>query len=168
MATLPTFFKTIPGVQSQPRERDRRAAVSRPVRLEADPYLLRTLPNEDVFFFSKRIDNSRVAREADPRARRQCWRAIGAACVFAALLTSVLAPGVLRILAGYQVQALKQEHQRLLDERSMLEVEEARLLSPARLEELARRQKLGAPARDQIIHLEPRHDGSLALNLKSR
>ena len=42
--------------------------------------------------------------------------------------------------AGYQLQALKQERQRLMDERSTLEVEEAVLLSPERLEKLARAQ----------------------------
>lgn len=66
--------------------------------------------------------------------------------------------------AGYQLQALKLERQRLMDERSTLEVEEAVLLSPERLEKLARAQKLLEPAPGQVVHLDPRADGSLALN----
>jgi len=44
-------------------------------------------------------------------------------------------------------------------------VAEAALLSPARLEKLARAQKLLEPAAGQVVHLEPRADGSLAMNL---
>ena len=37
--------------------------------LAADDYKLRALPNEDVYFYFKKIDNARVVREADPTAR---------------------------------------------------------------------------------------------------
>ena len=123
-----------------PRARPRRR-VARP----ADPYRLRALPNEDVYFFCKRIDNSRLLKQKDPRAARECWSAIGAFAVLAVLLAGALAPSVWGTFAGYQLQALKQERQRLIDERSTLEVEEAALLSPARLEKLARAQKLLEP-----------------------
>jgi len=133
------------------------------------PFVLRALPNEDVYFFSKRIDNSRLVREADPRARGACWSAIGAACLLVALLTSVLAPSVANTMAGYKLQALKQEQQRLIDERRVLEVEEAQLLSPARLEELARGQQLVSPQPGQVVHLDSKGDRSLAsLRVKSQ
>ena len=63
---------------------------------------------------------------------------------------------------GYKVEALKQEQQRLLDERRMLEVEEARLLSPAQLEQLAHRHHLVTPKSEQLIDLDPKGEGSLA------
>ena len=141
------------------------APARRPAARPADPYRLRALPNEDVYFFCKRIDNSRILKEKDPRAARECWSAIGAFAVLAVLLAGALAPTVWGTFAGYQVQALKQERQRLIDERSTLEVAEAALLSPARLEKLARAQKLLEPVAGQVIHLEPRADGSLAMNL---
>lgn len=137
------------------------------VAAQADPYRLRALPNEDVFLYSKRIDNSRLVREADPKSGAECWSTLAAACIVVVLLTSVLAPGVASILAGYKIQELRKEEQRLLDERRVLELEEARLRSPARLEELARGQKLVTPAAGQIIHLDGKADGSLALNLKT-
>lgn len=136
-------------------------------RVKSDPYLLRALPNEDVFFFSKRIDTSRIAKQADPRARRECWSAIATSCILALVLTGMLAPSVASILAGYQLQALKQEQQRLLEERRVLDVEEARLLSPERLEQLAKRYELAKPSAGQIIHLNPRNDGALSLNTAS-
>jgi cell division protein FtsL len=126
---------------------------------------LRSLPNEDVYFICKRIDNSRLLKQKDPRATKECWSTIGAFAVLAILLAGALAPNVWGTFAGYQLQALKQERQRLVDERSTLEVEEAALLSPARLERLARAQKLLEPAPGQVVHLDPHADGSLALNL---
>jgi hypothetical protein len=85
--------------------------------------------------------------------------------VLAVLLAGALAPSVGGTFAGYQLQALKQERQRLMDERSTLEVEEAALVSPERLDKLARAQRLLEPAAGQVVHLDPHSDGSLALNL---
>jgi hypothetical protein len=164
MATLATYFKKDEAVIY----REEAAAAPAPrviVRTAADPYRLRSLPNEDVYFFSKRIDNSRLLREKDPRAPRQCWSTIGAVAVLAILLTCALAPSVWGTFSGYQLQALRQERQHLIDERSTLEVQEAVLVSPGRLERLARAQKLLDPAANQIVHLDPASDGSLAMNL---
>jgi hypothetical protein len=163
MATLATYFRRPEMMVYAETQAPTRAAA---VRVEASPYALRSLPYEDVFFFSKKIDNSRVVKEADPRARGACWSTIGAACLLAVLMLSVLVPNVLQILDGYKVQALRQEQQRLLVERRVLDLEEARLLSPARLQQLARDQKLVAPVSNQIVHLDSRTDGSLsALNV---
>lgn len=131
----------------------------------ADQFRLRTLPNEDVYFFAKRIDNSRILKQRDPRAARDCWSAIGAFAVLAVLLAGALAPTVWGTFAGYQLQALKQERQRLIDERSTLEVQEAGLTSPGRLEKLAKTHKLLEPLPGQVIHLDPHADGSMAMNL---
>jgi hypothetical protein len=138
-----------------------RRAAARP----ADQFRLRALPNEDVYFFAKRIDNSRILKQRDPRAARECWSAIGAFAVLAVLLAGALAPSVWGTFAGYQLQALKQERQRLIDERSTLEVREAALTSPERLEKLAKSQRLLEPRPGQVIHLEPHADGSMAMNL---
>ena len=47
---------------------------------------LRTFPGEDIYFFTKRIDNSRVVRQADPKAGGVCWKMIGSVGVAALLL----------------------------------------------------------------------------------
>lgn len=167
MATQPNFLRRSEAVTGVERPREAQVTKNRPgAAVAVDPYVLRALPNDDVYFFAKRVDNSRIVREADPRARGTCWSAIGAGCAIVVLLTGMLAPSVGGILAGYQLQALKQEQQRLLDERKNLEVEEAALVSPERMERLAEAQKLGKPGPGQLIHLNPNGDGSLALNLK--
>jgi hypothetical protein len=131
-------------------------------RLVRDPYQLRALPQEDVFFYSKRIDNSRLEREADPKARGACWSAIGAACLALVLLTSVLAPSAATTLAGYKLESLRAEERRLLSDRRVLELQEAEMLSPARLEKLANSQNLVTPTSGQTVRLDPKGEGKLA------
>jgi len=158
MATLPALLRRMDlpvGTETVPR----RAAL----RAERDPFLLRALPHEDVFFYSKRIDNSRLVREADPQARGACWSAIGAASVALVLLTSLLAPSVAGTLAGYKLESLRAQEQKLLTERRVLELQEAALLRLDRLEKLARAQNLVAPRSEQIVHLEPTGDAAVAM-----
>jgi hypothetical protein len=126
-------------------------------------YMLRPLPNEDIFFHAKRIDNSRLVREADPRARAECWSMIGAVCAVAAVLITSLVPSVASITAGYQIQALKQERQRLLDERRGLDVQEAALRGRQRLEQLAKDQNMVNPKSEQIVRLNTKDgEGTVA------
>jgi cell division protein FtsL len=158
MATLPAFLRKseIPAEAAPGRRLT-------PVWPERDAFLLRTLPYEEVFFYSKKIDNSRLVREPDPQARGACWSAIGAACVALALLTSVLAPSVASTVAGYQLESLRAEERRLVNERRVLQLEEAELLSPERLEKLAKGQNLVVPGIGQVVHLEGKADGTVAM-----
>ena len=158
MATLPAFLRRM-DVPVRTETVPLRAAL----RAEPDPFLLRALPHEDVFFYSKRIDNSRLVREADPQARGACWSAIVAASVALVLLTSLLAPSVAGTLAGYKLESLRAQEQKLLTERRVLELQEAALLRLDRLEKLARAQNLVAPRSEQIVHLEPTGDAAVAM-----
>jgi hypothetical protein len=158
MATLPAFLRRM-DVPVRTETVPRRAAL----RAERDPFLLRALPHEDLFFYSKKIDNSRLVREADPQARGACWSAIGAASVALVLLTSLLAPSVAGTLAGYKLESLRAQEQKLLTERRVLELQEAALLRLDRLEKLARAQNLVAPRSEQIVHLEPTGDAAVAM-----
>jgi cell division protein FtsL len=159
MATLATILKR--QIHEPQPEPERNAPAPR--RVPA----LRPLPNEDVYFFSKRIDNSRVVRADNPQARNQCWSALGAGCAIAVMLISMLVPKLGTILLGYQIEALKIENQKLVDERANLQLVEARLTSRERLEELAasKQHQLVKPAAGQVIHLNPSADGSLAMRL---
>lgn len=111
-------------------------------------------PNEDVYLYVKHIDNSRVLREADPAARKVCWRLIGSSFAFAVLVIGLLLPSLNRLMAGYRMEALRQERQRLELDRASLELAETKLLSPARLEELARMQRFVDPAPEAVVYLD--------------
>ncbi len=158
MATLAMFFRkplAAPAARSGAAQ-----SVSHPVD---DRYILRALPNEDIFLYSKSIDNSRVVREPDPSAHGE-WSMIGTACLLAILFMGLSTPRVANIFAGYQLQSLKQEQQRLLDEQRDLNVVEARLSRQENLEVLAKRHDLSTPAPGQVVHLDPKSDSKLALN----
>jgi hypothetical protein len=158
MATLATFFKRSDAVGMAAGRRET-------IRAQVDPFRLRALPNDDIYFYSKRIDNSRVIRQADPAARGECWSAVGAAAILLMLGLSIIAPHVGSVLAGYKLEALKQERQSLVNERRELDVKEAGLLSPERLTELARARNLTSPSSDQVIHLDtPSLDSNFARN----
>ncbi len=157
MATLATYFR-----------RPQLAAVAggdptNTAGARDDGFRLRALPNEDVFLYSKRIDNSRIVREADPAARGD-WPAIGALALAALLFIAVLTPRVANVFAGYQLESLKQEHQHLLDEQRELDLTVARLSREENLETIARQRDLSVPGPGQVIHLDPKGDGKLAMN----
>jgi len=133
-----------------------------------DIYRLRKLPNEDIYFFRKAIDNSRIVRRADPRGRTRCWRTIATTAAMTLALIGLLWPNIDGMLTGYELEGLKQQQQQLLAQKASLELEEAGLLSPERLEELARMQQFIDPAPEQVVYLNPKADGSLALNIRSK
>src|ERR1700686_767226 len=78
---------------------------------------LRAFANEDIYFFVKRIDNSRVVRQTDPQAGGVCWKMIGSVGAASLLLIGVLLPSAYGLLAGYQIQFFKSEDPRPAGER---------------------------------------------------
>src|ERR1035437_2311171 len=162
MARLPAFFKKNEEGAGGPRGTD---AATRSTRMRAlrDPSQLRPLPHEHLFLYNKRIDNSRLVREPDPQSRGACWSAIGAARVLAGLLSRPLSPSRPTTISGYKLEALRIEERRLLDEHRGLDPQEAELLSPARLDRLARENNLVAPSSAQDFHLEGIPQGAVAM-----
>lgn len=154
MATLSTYFQKIEEESAGSWREDKVRPVS---------YRLRSLPNEDIFFYSKRMDNGRLVREADPKARGECWSTIGATCALAGVLMTALIPSVASITTGYQIQVLKQEHQRLLNDRRTLEVEEAKLSGVGRLGQLAKDHNMDSPKPGQVIQLDLTGEEAAAL-----
>jgi hypothetical protein len=57
-------------------------------------------------------------------------------------------------MAGYQIQSLRLEGQRLATDQASLELHETQLLSPERMQELARRQQFADPAPAKVLYLD--------------
>ena len=157
MATLATIFDKLTLARTADRTPARASET-------ADDFVIRAVANEDVYFFIKQIDNSMVVREADPASGRACWNVIGAGVAATLVLMCIMAPSVYGLLAGYQLEALRHEKQQLETQRAALELQETRLLSPARLDELARSQQFVDPTPDRIVYLEGRDGSRLAKN----
>lgn len=147
MATQPGFFRrseTLPVAADTPST----------VRAQYDPNRLRALPNDDLYLYQKSVDNSRLIRQADPASGGACWSAISAAALVLVVVGSVAAPTVYTRLSGYEIESLKLKNHALLEQKRSLEVTEAALLSPERLNELARSRSLTQPGSEQVIHLD--------------
>jgi cell division protein FtsL len=163
MATLATFLRRVNvGTFAAESETEQAWVEAR------DPFMLRPIPCEDVYFFCKKIDNSRVVRESDPRANRKALKTIGLFSLATLFLLGLLLPKALGVAAGYQLHSLQQERTHLMNEKSALELEEARLLSPQRLEELARSLEFADPAPGQVVHLNPKPDSAIAMMIHSK
>ena len=154
MATLATFF----------RRTDWMTADNTHEIESVDPFQLRSLPSDNIYFYSKRVDNSRLVRQAHPKTRTDCWSTIATACVLAALVGTAVSPRIGGVLSGYQIEKLKTENRELVEKHRVLLIEEAQMRSPSRLDQLASQQKLAAPGTGQEVHLQPR-DSSFALNI---
>ena len=157
MATLAQQF--FDRMNTKPPEEAPRAAAADP----REAYRLRRFPNEDVHLFVKRIDNSRVVRDSDPRSRRKCWNMIASACAVAVFLTGLFLPSVQGLLAGYSIEALRNEKLLLEKERTTLEFAETKLLTIEHLHELAARQKfVDSSLPQRFIYLDGTPEGTLA------
>jgi hypothetical protein len=162
MATLAAFFRrTDVMMAAAPAARE-----AWHEQEEADRWRLRPLPCEDVYFFSKRIDNSRVVREADPAVERKAWKNGVKAGLATAALILLIMPKALSMVAGYSIHKLTVDHDRMVAEATVLQLEEARLVSPDRLEHLARTYGLINPDSHHVVFLNAKATDALALNVR--
>ncbi len=147
MASLATFVNRFVGI---------RDLVEAPpaVWARTESPRLRPIANEDVYLFVKRIDNSGVVREADPVARRARSRSVATGFIAAMLVIAGLVPAAYNTMAGFTLQNLRQEQDQLKQQRAQLDLEQARLLSFGRLEQLARTLKMVDPVPQQVQFLE--------------
>ena len=146
MASLATILNRFVGVAEL-------AEIKPAVWTRADSCRLRPLPNEDVYLFVKRIDNSAVIRAADPAARRARSRSAFTGFAAAALIIAGLIPAAYNTMAGFHIESLRAEQTRLKQQAAALELEEAGLLSPQRLEKMAKSLKMMEPAPTSVEYL---------------
>jgi hypothetical protein len=156
MASL-ALFNRVPGSRAA-------AAAADTVAQPGDErFLVRSIPNEDLYLFTKDLDNSGVVREADPRTRGAAWRLILSGGAIVTLLIGILLPSAYGRIAGYQIETLKREHARLVNEGAILELKATSILTPARMQILADQQKLVDPGPQDTIYLQTK-DQKLAHN----
>jgi hypothetical protein len=149
MASLATFVNRFVGVRDL-------AEAPPAVWVRTESPRLRSIANEDVYLFMKRIDNSSVVRAADPIARRARSRSVATGFVAALLVIAGLVPAAYNTMAGFTIQNLRQEQDKLTQQEAQLDLQEAKLLSYDRLEKLANSLKMVDPVPQQVEILEGR------------
>lgn len=160
MATLANIFNNFTGAGAVAADTIGHAGT----REMSDAFKLRPLPNEDVYFFAKRIDNSRVVKQSNPRARAHDWKLVGGAGIAAFSLIAMLLPSGYGLMAGYQINGLQTQHAQLAFEQKQLELEESKLVSMERLQALAIEQEFIDPATDKTVYLQSHNGTSVAVN----
>lgn len=119
-------------------------------------------------YFQKTIDNSRLVRVCDPRRRREI-RMFSAAVAALFLLMMFYAWQHFRAIEyGYRIEAQKTERDRLLELNRTLNLEEASLRDPSRIDPLARKMGLDSPQPGQVISLDTDETGGRVLAQISR
>jgi len=131
-------------------------------RAADEEFQVRAVPNEDIYFRIRAIDNSRVMPQAVPRATRVAWKSIAVSLAFAVALFLLLMPVALNLSAGYRLSSLEKKADALRSERAFLEQQEATLVSPERLAELAAIQALVDPAPEEMVPLAPSDEDAWA------
>ena len=147
MASLATFVNRFVGVHALEE-------VAPAVWTRTESPRLRPIANEDVYLFVKRIDNSGVVRAADPIARRARSRSVATGFIAAMLVIAGLVPAAYNTMAGFTLQNLKQEQDKLKQQQATLDLQEAELLNPVRLEQLAKSLKLVEPTPQALQYLD--------------
>lgn len=102
--------------------------------------------------FTKRIDNTRLVKAADP-ARGREMRSFFCAMMF--LLSLALVYGWQHFSAieyGYRLEAQKQQVQQLEEQNRELRLTAAQLADPARIDSMAKAYGLTAPHPGQVVH----------------
>ena len=147
MASLATFVNRFVGARALEE-------VAPAVWTRTESPRLRPIANEDVYLFVKRIDNSGVVRATDPAARRARSRSVATGFIAAMLVIAGLVPAAYNTMAGFSLQNLRMEQERLKQQQSRLDLKEAEMLSPAHLEQLAKSLKMVEPTPQAVQYLD--------------
>jgi hypothetical protein len=106
---------------------------------------------EDLCFFVKAIDNSRLVRVMDPHSRWDLLKMLLGGLFVFVLALSYLLPYLGMLRSGYRIEELKKQHQALLIESRQLQVVEAGLRHPQRIDVIARtRLGMAKPEPEQL------------------
>jgi hypothetical protein len=128
------------------------AAVMRSVRPAAGHQPFWTGTPE--IYFSKALDNSRLVKVEDPRRNREMKQFGTALAVLFLLVFAYTWQHFRAIEYGYQIESAKRELSSLTEMNHALELEDASLRDPERIDVLARRMGLVPPAPGQVIRMD--------------
>jgi cell division protein FtsL len=102
----------------------------------------------------KDIRNNPIVREVDEARARDLWRSAGVIAAFVGLLLFSAWQHFELIRYGYRLEQLQRAHQDEEERNRHLMLEVQALQRPQRIEEIARKQKLGEPAPEDVVVLE--------------
>jgi len=102
--------------------------------------------------FSRRFDNSRLVKAADPARAREMRLFFAAMTILFSLVMVYGLQHFSAIEGGYRVEAEKQTLDQMREDNRQLRLAEAQLTEPGRIDKLARELGLLEPQPGQVIH----------------
>jgi len=105
-------------------------------------------------YFAKNIDNSRVVKMMDPQRAKEIRMFFGAVCILFMFAMVYTWQHFSAIEYGYRIEAAKQQKEVLVQKNHELQVQEASLRDPQRIDHLARRMGMIAPQASQMQMLD--------------
>jgi cell division protein FtsL len=114
-------------------------------------------PTPEVLFV-KRLDNSRLVKAADPQRVREMRTFATAMAVFFVLLMVYGLQHFSALEYGYRVESEKQQVEQLMEQNRQLQLTEAQLGAPDRIDKMARQLGLDAPKPGQVVRPESTPD----------
>jgi cell division protein FtsL len=105
-------------------------------------------------YFSRPIDNSRVAKVEDPQRSSEMKQfGVALACLFLLVMTFAW-QHFKAIEYGYKIETLRVQRDGLIEVNRALRLEEASLRDPERIDTLARKLGLQSPQAGQVMHMD--------------
>jgi hypothetical protein len=105
-------------------------------------------------YFAKAIDNSRLVKVEDAGRHREMKHfAVALCCLFLLTMTYAL-QHFKAIEYGYKIEALKSQRDGLVELNHAMQLEEASLRDPARIDVMARQLGLQSPQAGQVIRMD--------------
>jgi cell division protein FtsL len=152
MATMAVVGNEMERMHSRVARQQRRSpsVAERNTELYQAQRRLRRGPTPEMFF-AKHIDNSRLVKAEDPVRRREMRIFTMAMTMFFALTMIYVWQHLSAIEVGYKVESQKQQVEQLREKNRQLELQDAQLSDPNRLDRLARQLGLDIPAPGQVV-----------------
>ena len=110
-------------------------------------------PTPEVFF-TKHIDNSRIVKADDPERRREMRMFTIVMGILFSLVMVYVWQHFSAIEVGYKIEAQKTQVTQLREQNRELQLSEAQLTDPGRIDKIARQLGLDAPQPGQVVRPE--------------
>jgi cell division protein FtsL len=150
MATMAIGGREIAEMQSRPNVRRGVSVAERNRELFEQQRARRRGPTPEMFF-AKHIDNSRIVKADDPERRREMRSFTIAMTMFFVLTMVYVWQHFSAIEVGYRVEAQKIQVEQLQEKNRQLELSEAQLSDPGRIDKIAKQLGLDAPQPGQVV-----------------
>jgi hypothetical protein len=157
MAAAATYFESGRSLSVRIAERN--------AELMAQQALRRRGVRTPEVYFSRRFDNSRLVKAADPERVREMRLFCAAMTILFSLVMVYGLQHFSAIESGYRVESEKQTLDQMREDNRQLRLAEAQLTEPGRIDKLAREMGLLEPQPGQVIHASdaPGEPGAPAL-----